>query len=96
MTRHVCPWCGGRWWDVLTCSSSRLVVVAVYGEDLPAGEYAELADELPGRCWDCGVALGAPHHVGCGVAACLDCGDYAQRMCCGCDEQPGPSVRPLR
>ena len=48
-------------------------------------KWAEFDVTPPGRCHDCGVAVGQLHHPGCGVEECPRCG--VQAISCPCNDR---------
>jgi len=57
-------------------------VVYVDGTRLPSSRFH--FDEASGRCHDCNVVHGQPHHPGCDVERCPRCDGQLISCECGC------------
>ena len=84
----VCRWCGQEMTTSSSCTVRALHRDGRRIELIPFGtEPGRRALRL--RCFDCGVAAGGLHHVGCDVQRCPSCG--GQMMTCECRfDEDGP------
>lgn len=69
-----------------SCDPDRTITIAGQDHDpIPYGEgytFTETDLEASGRCHDCGVTPGHPHHAGCDMEECPACG--GQYFVCDC------------
>ncbi len=70
--------------EMLTATSCTLHALAVGGEIHPRVRWGSERHwrRTNQRCYDCGIALGGLHHLGCDIEECPSCGN--QLLSCGC------------